>query len=275
MSIWDYPPEYYVGGWDGHYSKDNFSFFRKFIFDSSVLEKQRAINIKVIELCQKKASINAAKAQWSVREVNLGSYIPYVPIVDIDLRKASHEVAENELNRRIEQQDARIRELQKLVLPWGIVLEDDILTIDALELWFTKYIRFFTKQESLAHISANKVSTCDPFHHRMPIVWYSIALDISLYLSSMLKKDCPSVYWAVNKTNKEGDDVWYNRPVLKCTPSSDTYFFYEVHIWDLTRLLADNNVLAYYWLSREYKKSLTTCQRLIKKAVRLSNSTTG
>ncbi|WP_287600793.1 hypothetical protein [Thiothrix sp.] len=261
MSIWDYPPEYYVGGWDGNFPEGG-SIFKKFVWDSSVSKKQKAINAKMLELCQKKESINIAKTHWILQNVNLNEYNHYVPVMDIDLKDASHEVAESELNRRIKQQDSRIKELQKLVLPWGIMLDNDPVTIDALELWFTKYIHFFTKQEALVHIKENKVATCNPYYHRLPIVWYSIALDISLYLSAMLRKKFPNVYWAVNKVRKEGDDLWYNRPVLKCTLSSDVYFFYEGHIWDLIRLLSDNYVLDFYWLSREYKKNLTTCQRM-------------
>lgn len=271
MSIWDDPPESYVGGWEGHFyfpEATNFfgKLFGKVLGKPSWSEVREAIKPKLLELCQKKVSINVAKARWSQQETDLGGYTPYVPVMDIDLGEASHEVAECELNRRIEQQDARIKELQKLVLPWGILLDGDGASIDALELWFTTYVQFFTKQEALAHIKENKVATCNPYYHRVPLVWYSIALDISLYLSAMLQSACPNVYWTVNKVKKPGDDMRYNRPVLKYTASSDAYFFYEGDIWDLLRLYNKWYAPSFHsWLNRAYKKNLTTCYRLAKK----------
>lgn len=212
-----------------------------------------------------------------MQEPDLTGYKLYEPVMDIDLRQASSEVVNAELQRRIDQQASRIEELRMLVTPWGIDLDRGIASLDALNLWFATYLHLFTKREFLAHVRENKDPHCDPYHHRTTVVWYSIALDISLYMMSMLQAACPSVHWGVSKQNLKWAPL-YNRPVLIYTANTEPYADYEGSLlWQLMSLLGENyitrDLLSSF--SREYKKTLAACQRQVKKMAKVDATTNG
>ncbi|MBU0500600.1 MAG: hypothetical protein KJ675_07205 [Gammaproteobacteria bacterium] len=274
MSIWDDDPKNIIGGWEYLYEHEGLWARIRGRGPYSLRSKWKEIRVRLDELCQTMPKLKQAKAQWSVREADLCGYRPYEPVMDIDLRLASPEVIGAELQRRIDQQGSRIEELCNLVAPWGIDLDGGIASLDALNLWFSAYLRLFTKKEFLAHVRENKAPHCNPYNHRAPVVWYSISMDISLYMMSMLQRACPCAHWGISKTKQEHVLFYdrlvqplYNRPVLILTSSNDAYADFEQDLWFVMRLLNGNNVTRSYlfWLSREYKKKVTACQRLAKK----------
>ena len=277
MSIWGFPLKDSTTGWECRFKSDVPLFVRLFWPKSRELRwKWKKILVRLDELSQTRPGLKSAKAQWSIREADLSGYMPYEPVMDIDLRLASPEVVNAELQRRIDQQAGRIGELRKLVAPWGISLDGEIASIDELSLWFSAYLHLFTKKEFLAHVRDNKDPHCDPYQHRAPVVWYSIALDISLYMMSMLQSTCPSVRWGVSKQKPDWTPL-YNRPVLYYATTNNADADFESHLWALMPLLSHD-----YWtrktslyLRHEYKKSLTACQRLIKKEKAKSNAQIG
>jgi hypothetical protein len=261
MSIWDYSPKEILGGWEARYRDKSLK--ERLLTPGWKRKKDRKIKQKLEELCEKKATIKQASKIWKQSAVSLQGYVPYKPVRDIDLREATQETIEAELNRRIQQQDQRIRALSELVAPWGIELDGDLLTLDALQLWFCKYLYLFTKDEFLAYVKV--ADSTNPYYHRAAPEWCSIGLDISLHMMAMLQKEIPQARWGISRINNQNQ--FYNRPVLICSENSAYHTDFEPYIWGLMTLLRDYYIPNRFFddFRKEYKKVCNGWRRVLKK----------
>jgi hypothetical protein len=262
MSIWDNSPKEILGGWEARY-RDK-SLMERLLSPGWKRKKNKKIKQKLDELCEKKPAIKQARERWKQSTINLEGYVAYRPVRDIDLREAQHDIVMAELEQRIQQHEQRILSLSDLIAPWGIQLDGDPITLDALQLWFCKYLYLFTKKEFLAY--AKIADSTNPYYHRAAPEWYSIGMDISLYMMAMLQKEVAQVRWGVSRANNQNE--FYNRPVLICSENKTYHADFEPLIWGLMTLLRDSYIPNRFFddFRREYKKVRRGCRRVLKKS---------
>jgi hypothetical protein len=260
MSIWDRSPQEILGGWEARYPAK--SLMDRLLTPQKKSKKNRKIKEKLDQLSNKIASIKQAEAQWTQESLDLKNYTPYSPVQDIDLREAPQHVIQAELVQRQEQQRQRIGYLSELVAPWGIKLDDNLITLDALELWFSKYLHLFSKKEFLEYIGG--ADSNNPYYHCAAPIWYSIGTDISLYMMAMLQNELSGTRWGISDRNKQ--DEFFNRPVILCSDNSTYHADFEPLIWNLMQLMSDHYIPNRFFdsFSTEYKKVRTGCRKIIK-----------
>jgi hypothetical protein len=259
-SIWGIGPDALTGGRNAYFRPDPINAFLDAIVPfrlTSKKQKHKFIAEKLIELCDEKPTIKRARKQWDKAQIKLDDYCPYRPVEDVALYDASPKQIEVEMQQRIKEQPLRIKELQRLVAPWGIELDYNLNTLDALELWFCTYLHLFTKREFLDHL---KIAGKDKGKfHLAPPIWYSIVLDISLYIFAMLKKDLPDIGWGVGRGN---------RISLLCSDNPEDGIEFESELWLNMITLHHHHIPNRFFddLRRHYKKAAKRCQNHLNKS---------
>ncbi len=261
-SIWGIGPDSLTGGREAFF-RPAYPRYRFLDIWARNRKRHQKIAEKLAELSEKKPAIAKAQAYWQKETADLSDYCPYRPVEDIDLVDANNpKLVDAELKQRKAQQAKRIQELEKLVSPWGIALDYSLMSLDALELWFSKYVQIFTKQSFLEHL--RQVGEDKGEFHLAHPVWYSIALDISFYMFSMLQRDLPNISWGVGRGNRI---ALFCSDDFKKSIKLEEDIQYEELLWLMMITLKNNRIPNRFFddLSREYKKTRKRCKKALKK----------